>query len=238
NHSIVAGSSVGVRWYELRNVTSGAPTLYQQGTYAPDSSYRWMGSAAMDGNGDIGLGYSVSSSTMHPAIRYTAHAVTDPLGVMGQGEGSIIEGAGSQTKYFFQSLSRWGDYSSLSVDPTDDCTFWYTSEYIASNGAFNWHTRIGTFKVAGCGTTATPDFTVSATPASQTVTSGGSASYNATATSTNGYSGSVTWSVAGLPSGATGTFSPASSMPTPTSSSTLNVTTSTGTPAGTYPLTI
>src|SRR5207302_9814819 len=125
NHSIVAGSSVGVRWYELRNVTSATsdPVLYQQGTYAPDSSYRWMGSAAMDGNGDIGLGYSVSSSAIHPAVRYTAHAISDPLGVMGQGEGSIIEGTGSQTKYLgVQALSRWGDYSSLNVDPIADCT--------------------------------------------------------------------------------------------------------------------
>jgi hypothetical protein len=239
NHSIVAGSSVGVRWYELRNVTStiSAPVLYQQGTYAPDSSYRWMGSAAMDGNGDIALGYSVSSSTMHPAIRYTAHAANDPLGVMGQGEGSIIEGAGSQIKYLgIQALSRWGDYSSLSADPTDDCTFWYTNEYLASNGAFNWHTRIGTFKVAGCGATASPDFTVSASPTSQTVTAGGSTSYGATASATNGYSGSVSWSVSGLPSGATGTFNPASS--TPTASSTLTVGTSSSTPAGTYTLTI
>src|SRR5262249_50935812 len=158
---------------------------------------------------------SVSSSSIHPAIRYTAHAITDPLGVMGQGEGSIIEGTGSQTKYLgIQPLSRWGDYSSLSVDPSDACTFWYTNEDIAPNGAFNWHARIGTFKVAGCGTTASPDFTVSATPGSQTVTAGGSTTYTTTATATNGYSGSVTWSVSGLPSGAGGTFSPASSSPT------------------------
>jgi hypothetical protein len=239
DHSIVAGSSVGVRWYELRNVTStsSSPVVYQQGTYAPDSSYRWMGSAAMDGNGDIALGYSVSSSTMHPAIRYTAHATSDPLGVMGQGEGSIIEGTGSQTKYLgIQALSRWGDYTSLGVDPADDCTFWYTNEYIASNGAFNWHTRIGTFKVAGCGATASPDFTVSASPSSQTVTAGGSTTYTATASATNGYSGSVTWTVGGLPSGATGSFNPTSS--TPTGSSTLTVATSASTPAGSYPLTV
>jgi hypothetical protein len=237
NHSIVAGSSVGVRWYELRNVTnaSSSPVVYQQGTYAPDSSYRWMGSVAMDGNGDIGLGYSVSSSTMHPAIRYTAHAVADPLGVMGQGEGSLIEGAGSQTRSL-SALTRWGDYSNLSVDPSDDCTFWYTNEYLASNGAFNWHTRIGTFKVAGCGTTASPDFSVSATPSSQTVTAGGSTTYSATATALNGYGGSVTWSVSGLPSGATGTFNPTSSSPT--GSSTLTVTTSSSTPAGSSTLTI
>jgi hypothetical protein len=232
DHSIVAGSSVGVRWYELRNATS-SPALYQQGTYAPDSSYRWMGSAAMDGNGDIALGYSVSSSTLHPAIRYTAHAVGDPLGVMGQGEGSIIEGTGSQTKYLFQSLSRWGDYSSLSVDPSDDCTFWYTNEYLVSNGAFNWHTRIGTFKLAGCGTTASPDFTVSATPSSATVAVGGSTSYGVTAAGTNGYNGTVNWSVSGLPGGATGSFTPTSGM-----SSALDVTTTSSTAGGTYPLTI
>jgi hypothetical protein len=240
DHSIVAGSSVGVRWYELRNVTSPTsdPVVYQQGTYAPDSSYRWMGSAAMDGSGDIALGYSVSSSAIHPAIRYTAHAVSDPLGVMGQGEGSIIEGAGSQTKYLgIQPLSRWGDYSSLSVDPSDDCTFWYTNEYLASNGAFNWHTRIGTFKVAGCGTTASPDFTVVATPASQTVTAGASTTYTATANPANGYSKSVNWTVSGLPIGAAGSFSPTSTAPNV--SSTLTVTTnSSTTPAGSYTLTI
>ena len=237
NHSVAAGSSVGVRWYELRNVAAGTPTLYQQGTYAPDSSYRWMGSAAMDGNGDIGLGYSVSSSTMHPAIRFTAHATSDPLGVMGQGEASIIEGTGSQTPYLgIQPLSRWGDYSSISVDPSDDCTFWYTNEYLASNGAFNWHTWIGTFKLAGCGTAPTPDFAVSASPSSQTVTQGGPATYTATATATNGYSGSVAWSVSGLPAGASSTFTPTTS--TPTASSTLNVTTSASTPAGSYTLTI
>ena len=238
NHSIVAGSSVGVRWYELRNVTAGTPTVYQQGTYAPDSSYRWMGSAAMDANGDIGLGYSVSSSTMHPAIRFTAHTTSDPLGVMGQGEASIIEGTGSQTGSIFQPLSRWGDYSSLSVDPSDDCTFWYTTEYLASTGSFNWHTRIGTFKLAGCGAAPAPDFTVSASPSSQIVTQGGSTTYTATANATNGYSGSVAWSVSGLPAGASPTFNPQSSTPTPTASSTLNVTTSASTPAGSYTLTI
>jgi hypothetical protein len=235
NHSIVAGSSVGVRWYELRNVTSGTPTVYQQGTYAPDSSYRWMGSAAMDGNGDIGLGYSVSSSTMHPAIRFTAHTTSDPLGVMGQGEASIIEGAGSQTGSIFQPLSRWGDYSSLSVDPSDDCTFWYTTEYLASTGSFNWHTRIGTFKLDGCGVSATPDFSLNASPSSQTVPqAGGSTSYSVTITPTSGFSGAVNLSASGLPSGAAGTFSPnPASM-----SSTLSISVAAGTAAGSYPLTI
>jgi hypothetical protein len=96
NHSVNVGSSVGVRWYELRD-PNGSPTVYQQGTYAPDGTYRWMGSAAMDATGDVALGFSTSSSTARPGVHYTAHLVTDPLGVMGQGEGVVIDGGGSQT---------------------------------------------------------------------------------------------------------------------------------------------
>ena len=229
NHSIAAGTSVGVRWYELRD-PNGTPTVYQQGTYAPDATYRWMGSAALDGNGDIALGFSTSSSTVRPGVHYTAHLTTDPLGVMGQGEGVLIDGTGSQTG----GLNRWGDYSSLNIDPTDDCTFWFTSEYLTANGSFNWHTRIGTFKLTGCGGVATPDFSVSATPASRTVTQGQPTSYDVTVTPTGGFAGAVTLGVSGLPAGAAGTFSPNPA----TSTSTLSVTTSATTPAGTYPLTI
>src|SRR5713101_10150336 len=168
NHSVTAGSSVGVRWYELRN-PNGTPTVYQQGTYAPDSSYRWMGSVAMDHTGDIALGYSISSSSLHPGIHYTGRLAGDSLGVMTQGEGSVIDGGGSQNG----NLSRWGDYTSMSVDPSDDCTFWYTNEYIASNGSFNWHTRIGSFKFANC-TSGPSDFSISANPASLSVAQGGS----------------------------------------------------------------
>jgi hypothetical protein len=229
NHSVTAGSSVGVRWYELRD-PNGTPTVYQQGTYAPDTSYRWMGSVAMDGNGDIGLGYSVSSSAVRPGIRYTAHSVSDPLGVMGQGEGVLVNGTGSQT----QSLNRWGDYSSLNIDPADDCTFWFTSEYLTTNGTWNWHTRIGTFKVSGCGTTPTPNFSLSASPSSSTVTAGQATSYAVTLTPSGGFNGAADLSVSGLPAGVNGSFSP-----NPVSStSTLTVTTSTSTPAGSYPLTI
>ncbi len=229
NHSVNAGSSVGVRWYELRD-PDGSPTVFQQGTYAPDGTYRWMASAAMDGAGDVALGFSTSSSTARPGVHYTAHLVTDPLGVMGQGEGVVIDGAGSQTG----GLDRWGDYSSLNVDPSDDCTFWFTSEYLASSGSFNWHTRVGAFKLPGCGTAPTPDFSLSATPSSRTVTPGQGTSYTVTITPSGGFSASVTLGVAGLPAGATGTFSPNPA----TSTSALSVTTSASTPAGTYPLTI
>jgi hypothetical protein len=152
NHSVgVAPASrgkpnpqTGVRWYEVRNA-GGTPTVFQQGTYAPDASYRWMGSAAMDKAGNIAVGYSVSSSSLRPGIRFTGRGPGDPLGTLGV-ETSLLGGTGSQTG----SLHRWGDYSSLSVDPDDDCTFWYTNEYLQTTGSFNWSTRIGSFKLNGC----------------------------------------------------------------------------------------
>src|SRR6202165_370227 len=102
NHSVTAGSSVGVRWYELRSPNT-TPTVFQQGTYAPDSNFRWMGSIAMDKVGNIAVGYSVSSASMKPAIRYTGRAPGDPAGTL-QAENTIISGAGAQTG----GLSRWG----------------------------------------------------------------------------------------------------------------------------------
>ena len=101
----------------------------------------------------MGLGYSVSSGALHPQIRYTGRLVTDTLNTMGQGEGTLFAGNGSQTG---NNLNRWGDYSSMDVDPSDGCTFWYTNEYIPSDGSFNWRTRIGSFKFPNCGVTAPP----------------------------------------------------------------------------------
>jgi Fibronectin type III domain len=145
NHSVTAGSGVGVRWYQVQD-PNGTPSVAQQGTFAPDSTYRWIGSIAMDQAGDIAVGYSASSSSIHPAIRYAGRVPSDPSGSL-ESENSIIEGTGSQTG----SLSRWGDYSGISIDPTDDCTFFYTNEYIPSNGSFNWNTQIASFKFNGCG---------------------------------------------------------------------------------------
>jgi len=144
NQSVTAGTSVGVRWYELR-LNSGALTVYQQGTFAPDSTYRWMGSIAMDKVGNIALGYSASSSSVYPSIRYTGRIPTDALGTM-EAENTILSGTGSQQR----TLNRWGDYSSMSVDPVNDCTFWYTNEYLKSNGTFNWSTQIASFKFPSC----------------------------------------------------------------------------------------
>ncbi|RLD85853.1 MAG: hypothetical protein DRJ02_09630, partial [Bacteroidetes bacterium] len=127
----------GVRWYELRK-TTGTWGIYQQGTYAPDGDSRWMSSIAMNGVGDIALGYSVSGSSTYPSIRYTGRLAGDPLNTLTITETSIFSGTASQT-----GVGRWGDYSMMSVDPTDDFTFWYTQEY--TSGSWNWRTRIASF---------------------------------------------------------------------------------------------
>ena len=149
NHSVTVGNKktgvTSVRWYEIRN-PNGTPTVYQQGTLSTaDKIHRWMGSIAMDKFGNIALGYSASSGSVYPSIRYTGRLVTDALGTM-QTENIIQAGGGSQTG----TLHRWGDYSAMSVDPVDDCTFWYTNEYLKANGSFNWSTRIASFKFPGC----------------------------------------------------------------------------------------
>ena len=158
NQSVEALPGVaGARWYEIRR-TGGSYSLYQQGTYAPnDGVHRWMGSVAMDKKGDIALGYSVVNGTnVYPGIRYTGRLAGDTLGQMTLGEGTIINGAGVQTTL----NSRWGDYTDITVDPTDDCTFWYVNEYYAVSGAplpaplgadtRPWQTRIASFKLPGC----------------------------------------------------------------------------------------
>lgn len=152
NQSVEAAPSVaGVRWYELRR-TGGTYSVRQQGTYAPgDGVHRWMGSIAMDKLGNAALGYSVvNGEDVFPGIRYTARLAGDPLGQMTLGEATIIDGSGVQTT----QNSRWGDYTSMNVDPVDDCTFWYVNEYYAVSGTpadgRPWQTRIASFKLPGC----------------------------------------------------------------------------------------
>lgn len=143
NHTVNAdGGQAGVRWYELRNYGSGW-SIYQQGTFAPaDGDNRWMGSVAMNGNGDIGVGYSVSSSSTYPSIRFAGQmAANSGTGVLDVVETSIVEGSNSQT-----GVNRWGDYSMMSIDPSDDQTFWYTTEY--SSGGWTWLTQIASFTFA------------------------------------------------------------------------------------------
>src|SRR5436190_3145871 len=150
NQSVEALPGVaGVRWYEIRR-TGGTYSVYQQGTYAPnDGVHRWMGSIAMDKNGDMALGYSVVNGTnVYPGIRYTGRLAGDTLGQMTLGEGTIINGSGVQTN----TNSRWGDYTDMTVDPTDDCTFWYVNEYYQTTQPppdRNWQTCISRFKLPG-----------------------------------------------------------------------------------------
>ena len=231
NHSVTAGSSTGVRWYELR-IANGSPSIFQQGTYAPDSSYRWMGSIALDQSGNMGLGFSVSSSTVKPQIHYTGRLAGDAAGQMTQGEGSIIAGGGSQTG---SSLSRWGDYSMMGVDPVDDCTFWFTTEYIPANGAFNWKTRIGSFKFPSCGAAAANDFSISASPGSLSLAPGAGGSSTISTAIVSGSAETISLSVSGVPAGASAGLSPGSVSTG--NSSTLSVNAGTAA-AGTYTLTV
>jgi hypothetical protein len=152
NQSVEALPGVaGARWYEIRR-TGGSYSVFQQGTFAPgDGVHRWMGSVAMDKSGNIALGYSVVNGVdVYPGIRYTGRLSGDPLGQMTLGEGTIINGSGVQTT----NNSRWGDYTDMTVDPTDDCTFWYVNEYYTLAGQQSsragWQTRIGSVKLPGC----------------------------------------------------------------------------------------
>ena len=166
NQSVDAGAGptervVGVHWWELRSPNS-SPVIFQEGTYAPgltDGIDRWMGSIAMDQSGDMALGYSASSATTFPSVWYTGRLAGDPLGQMPQGEAAIVNGTGSQT-----SQQRWGDYTDMTVDPVDDCTFWYVNEYVPTTSASGWRLRIGAFKFGTCGAaTPTPTATATAT---------------------------------------------------------------------------
>lgn len=147
SHAVDNGGPVAIRWYELYD-PAGSVTLNQQGTFAPDSTYRWMSSLAEDQSADIALGYSASSASVYPAVRFTGRVPTDPLGSM-ESEASIIEGSGSQSGG--SSANRWGDYTAMQVDPTDDCTFWYIDEYQQVTGYENWTTRIASFAFPNCG---------------------------------------------------------------------------------------
>jgi hypothetical protein len=144
-HAVTGSGTAGVRWYELRPSGSGL-TTFQQGTYAPDAKYRWLSTAAMDRTGAIAVGYSASSSSVAPSIRIASRLSNDTLGKLGQ-ENILLPGGGSQSG---SNLSRWGDYASMSVDPVDDCTLWFTTEYLTATGAFNWSTRIMQVKTGAC----------------------------------------------------------------------------------------
>jgi len=152
--SSAANYQAGFRYFELRKNNPAAPfAVNEQATFAPGSGNgatgpnRWLGSAAIDNQGNLAVGYSVSSTTIFPSLNFAARAFNDPPGGLFQGEGTLFAGPGVQRG----TGNRWGDYSSLQVDPSDDCTFWFTSEYYATNNTtFNWRTRIGKFKFDTC----------------------------------------------------------------------------------------
>lgn len=195
NATVNMGSDVaGIRWYELRNDGASGWSIYQQGTYNPaDGNSRWMGSINIDALGNIALGFSISSTNMYPSIHYTGRFSNDPLGLMTIGEKGIMNGGGSQTQS--GSPARWGDYSGMSVDPSQAQTFWYTTEYYASSSFDGWKTRIASFSFANIlhlNATATP----SAICAGQTSQLSANAS---------GGSGSYTYSWSSDPAGFTST---------------------------------
>lgn len=153
SHEVLVGSHTvdadgtdhaGVHWFEVRD-PYGTPFMQQDNVWAPDADHRWMGSIAMDKNGNIALGYSVSSTTTFPSIRYTGRMTDDPLGTL-RAEQTAFAGGGSQLFYnpTTGSCCRWGDYSSMNVDP-DDFTFWYTQEFYAATSQADWNTGIVAF---------------------------------------------------------------------------------------------
>ncbi len=150
-HIVGFSGIAALRWYQI-NVTGGTivSTPVQQATYAPDTTHRWIPSLSLDRMGNLAIGFSASNSTIYPAIRLAGRLATDAPNTLGQGETTLFAGTGGQTNNCGGgTCRRWGDYSAMSTDPTDDCTFWYTSEYYAASGG-NWQTRIGSFKYSSC----------------------------------------------------------------------------------------
>lgn len=142
NVDVDGSDTSGIRWFELRNDDSNPWSIYQEGTYAPaDGHSRFMGSAAIDAQGNIGLGFNIASSNLEVGIRYTGRYFDDPLGTMTVAETTIIDGGGIQT-----FSNRFGDYSHLTMDP-DDFTFWFTAEYFSADNT--WNTRIASFTLSG-----------------------------------------------------------------------------------------
>jgi len=212
-----------VQWYQLGNLDQPAPTLLSHNTIGSPDQNRYFPSLAVDSNGTLALGYAYSSSTDYAGVRYTGDGTLGGEGVLRAGLGPV-------------DGTRYGDYADTAVDPHDHLTIWHFEEYAADpRGSGTWGTWIGAFQVSSPVPAA--DFSLGASPGSQTVLPGASPSYTVTMSAINGFSGSVALSVSGLPSGASASFSPgAISATSPTS--TLTVATSAATRGGVYTLTI
>jgi subtilase family serine protease len=194
NHTVDADGTdhAGIRWYEIRDPGT-TPSIHQQGTYAPDADHRWMGSVALDGSSNLALGFSVVGPATYPSIRYTGRLADDAPGLLTQGEATLVAGAGAQT----HSSGRWGDYSIMAVDPTDDCTFWYTQEYYSATSEMGWHTRIGAFSFPSCGSSQLPSVTVTPTDPTATETGPTSGTFTFTRNGSTTEPLTVAYSIAG-----------------------------------------
>lgn len=194
----------GIRWFELRKRPAENWRVFQEGTHAPDTTNRWMGSMATDRAGNMALGYSVASPTIFAGLRYTGRLRNDPPGTMSQGETSLVEGRGVQF-----SATRWGDYSAMSVDPQNDCTFWFTSAYINESG--DWQTRIGRFAFDECFATR---FVLSGTNLRQDICAPGRlAPITVEVGQVRRFRTPVALSFAEMPAGISGTLTPAEVQP-------------------------
>ncbi|HXU33268.1 MAG TPA: HYR domain-containing protein, partial [Thermoanaerobaculia bacterium] len=152
NPTSAATYQIAPRWFILQSAGTALPTVLDQGTHAPDAgngatgANRWMASSALDNQGNLGIGFSRSSTTLRADIMIAGRLASDAPGSLVQGETVMFAAAGSQTS----ASNRWGDYSAMSVDPVDDCTFWYTQEYYSTVSGANWRTRIGRFVYPSC----------------------------------------------------------------------------------------
>jgi hypothetical protein len=229
SHTIGCNPGTGavdcVQWYQVGNVDT-TPTKLQEGTIGGNGQYRFYSTLAVDKVGDMTIGYDYSSTSEYAGIRYTGRLAGDAPGTV-QAEATLKAGEVNANG------TRWGDYSSESLAP-DGCTVWHFGEY-AQAGAL-WGTWAGSFAFSGCAAPPTPDYTLSASPPSQAVPVGSSTTYSVTINRTGGFTGAVTLSVSGLPTGATASFS--SPNPTTGNSSVLTVNTGSNTPATTSTLTI
>ena len=158
--TITSNGVAGIHWFELKEVTAGPVSVGQESTYQPDTDWRWLGSAAMDRAGNLAIGFSASSASINPQIRYAGRLATDPPNTLAQGEAHLADGTFSQS-----GSNSWGDFSDLTIDPVDDCTFWYTNQYLRTS-ASGKDTRIGKFRFDQCTSAPSP----TPTPASPTPT--------------------------------------------------------------------
>ncbi|MFL6373480.1 MAG: carboxypeptidase regulatory-like domain-containing protein [Pyrinomonadaceae bacterium] len=193
-----SGVGAAPKWYQLP-VTGGtvAASATQSALHAPDTTvFRWMPSLAIDRQGNMLLGYTASNSTMKPAIRWAGRLAADPANTLPQTETDLIQGGGTQTNTCGGTCTRWGDYSAMSLDPTDGCTFWFTSEYYSADGAL-FQTRIGSTKFGACSAVANGSVSGTVTDGTNPI-SGASVTLGGRSTTT---AADGTYSFSNLPAG-------------------------------------